>query len=178
MVLGVTTILACQVSATPAKPLVIFLSTRHKRPLACQCSSSRSVCVCVCVQAKQHEQAELVQRAERIHKLEARQKQEEEAAVKALSQQLLAHQVTWQLNSTWWKHVQHSTIDCPPYVHAWPGSCGRLADWFNYCSEVSDSAACLAVIDQRRATFLTYPLAVTQICITHCACNGMLLLQS
>ena len=74
----------------------------------------QQICVCVCVQAKQHEQAELVRRGERIHKLEARQKQEEEAAVKALSQQLLAHQVTWQLISTLRKHVQHSTIDCPP----------------------------------------------------------------
>ena len=41
-----------------------------------------------------------MRRAEPIHKLEARQKQEEEAAVKALSRQLLAHQVTWQLDST------------------------------------------------------------------------------
>ena len=46
-----------------------------------------------CMQAKQREQEEFVRRAERIRKLEARQKQEEEAAVKALSQQLLAHQV-------------------------------------------------------------------------------------
>ena len=46
-----------------------------------------------CMQAKQREQEECVRRAERIRKLEARQKQEEEAAVKALSQQLLAHQV-------------------------------------------------------------------------------------
>lgn len=45
------------------------------------------------MQAKQREQEEFVRRAERIRKLEARQKQEEEAAVKALSQQLLAHQV-------------------------------------------------------------------------------------
>ncbi len=46
-----------------------------------------------CMQAKQREQEEFVRRAERIRKLEARQKQEEEAALKALSQQLLAHQV-------------------------------------------------------------------------------------
>ena len=46
-----------------------------------------------CMQAKQREQEEFVRRAERIRKLEARQKQEEEAAVKAVSQQLLAHQV-------------------------------------------------------------------------------------
>ena len=45
------------------------------------------------LQTKQREQAEYLRRAERIRKLEARQKQEEEAAVKALSQQLLVHQV-------------------------------------------------------------------------------------
>ena len=47
-------------------------------------------------QAKQQEQEEFERRAERIRKLEARQKQEEEAAVKALGQQLLAHQVPLQ----------------------------------------------------------------------------------
>lgn len=46
------------------------------------------------LQAKQREQREFEQRAARIQKLEARQKQEEEAAVKALGQQLLAHQVS------------------------------------------------------------------------------------
>lgn len=63
----------------------------------------RSTCKASCIsitadsvyalQMKQQEQAEYLRRAERIRKLEARQKQEEEAAVKALSQQLLAHQV-------------------------------------------------------------------------------------
>lgn len=46
------------------------------------------------LQAKQREQREFEQRAARIQKLQARQKQEEEAAVKALGQQLLAHQVS------------------------------------------------------------------------------------
>lgn len=45
------------------------------------------------LQAKQREQAEFEQRAARIRRLEARRKQEEEAAVKALGQQLLAQQV-------------------------------------------------------------------------------------
>lgn len=49
---------------------------------------------CLLWQAKQQEQEEFERRAERIRKLEARQKQEEEAAVKALGQQLLAHQVS------------------------------------------------------------------------------------
>lgn len=53
------------------------------------------------MQAKQREQEEFVRRAERIRKLEARQKQEEEAAVKALSQQLLAHQVCAHPGQTW-----------------------------------------------------------------------------
>ncbi|KAL3139777.1 hypothetical protein ABBQ38_004080 [Trebouxia sp. C0009 RCD-2024] len=43
-------------------------------------------------EAKQREQAEFEQRAARIRRLEARRKQEEEAAVKALGQQLLAQQ--------------------------------------------------------------------------------------
>ena len=46
------------------------------------------------LQARQHEQREFEQRAARIQKLEARQKQEEAAAVKALGQQLLVHQVS------------------------------------------------------------------------------------
>ena len=49
--------------------------------------------LCMALQAKQREQCEFEQRAARIQKLEARQKQEEGAAVKALGQQLLAHQV-------------------------------------------------------------------------------------
>lgn len=44
-------------------------------------------------QAKQREEAELQQRAERIRRLEARRKQQEEAAAKTLWQQLQAHQV-------------------------------------------------------------------------------------
>lgn len=44
-------------------------------------------------QAKQKEEAELQQRAERIRRLEARRKQQEEAAAKTLWQQLQAHQV-------------------------------------------------------------------------------------
>lgn len=54
------------------------------------CESS----LCIILQAKQREQSEFEQRAARIQKLEARQKQQEEAAVKALGQQLLAHQVS------------------------------------------------------------------------------------
>jgi len=53
---------------------------------------------------KQQELAEFARRAERIRKLEARQRQEEEAAVKALSQQLLAHQV--------WASASLAANDC------------------------------------------------------------------
>ena len=62
------------------------------------------------MQAKQREQEEFVRRAERIRKLEARQKQEEEAAVKALSQQLIAHQVWTHAVQIW------STATCTSLV--------------------------------------------------------------
>ena len=45
------------------------------------------------LQARQREEAELKRQAERLRKLEAKQRLKEEADVKALSQQLLAHQV-------------------------------------------------------------------------------------
>lgn len=63
-----------------------------------------------CMQAKQREQEEFVRRAERIRKLEARQKQEEEAAVKALSQQLLAHQVCTCAVQTWSTATWHVSL--------------------------------------------------------------------
>ena len=46
-----------------------------------------------CPQAQQREEAEVQKRAERLRRLEARHKQQEEATAKALWQQLQAHQV-------------------------------------------------------------------------------------
>ena len=57
------------------------------------CTSRMPTHTTLLAQAKQREEAELQQRAERIRRLEARRKQQEEAAAKTLWQQLQAHQV-------------------------------------------------------------------------------------
>ena len=75
-------------SPCAAKPLA--KSKRHRAIIRAVGKGSLGMTL----QAKQREQHEFEQRAARIQKLEARQKQEEAVAVKALSQQLLAHQVS------------------------------------------------------------------------------------
>ena len=85
----------CGTWITPHDLVIIHIDVLFQRWLCTQVCLLMSLTarLSALLQARQREEAELERQAERLRKLEARQRLKEEAAVKALSQQLLAHQV-------------------------------------------------------------------------------------
>ena len=126
------------------------------------------------LQAKQREQREFEQRAARIQKLEARQKQEEAAAVKALGQQLLAHQVSLP------SHQSPATLLCHPAGETYVHKVGMMSpfhssSWCLTCA-ISEGAVTLLYWQTESAHIsqTPAPLSASALCSVHSGCSSRL----